>query len=96
MKNLLIKNIPPMTANITTLALNLLISERLEQRNIFAGKIIAVLDEQSIAENESVLKDNFLLALHKCIEDPNSEIRNVFYQHAQYFTQKNSSLSPAA
>ena len=78
-----------MTTNITTLALNLLISERLDQRNNFANQIVAQLEENGIdSENEKAMKVDFLMVIEQCIENPNSEARDIFYQLALYFTKK--------
>ncbi len=90
-----------MTTNITTLALNLLISERLDQRNNFANQIVQLLEENGIdSENERAMKVDFLMVIEQCIENPNSEARDIFYQLALYFTQKGSgaqdNFSPAA
>lgn len=90
-----------MTTNITTLALNLLISERADQRNIFADKIVSILEESAIdSDNDKAMKIDFLLVIEKCVENPNTELRDVFYQLAMYFTQKGNGkqteFSPAA
>jgi hypothetical protein len=78
-----------MTTNITTLALNLLISERLDQRNNFANQIVTQLEENGIdSENEKAMKVDFLMVIEQCIENPNSEARDIFYQLALYFTNK--------
>ena len=78
-----------MTTNITTLALNLLISERIEYRNIFADRILESLHQgNSDLENEKVLRNNFIEVLTKCIDNPNCEERNAFFQLAQYYTEK--------
>ncbi len=78
-----------MTTNITTLALNLLISERINHRSIFADRIIGLLrecNEDSIKELE--LKTNFISIINKCVEDPGCEVRDLFYQLSQYYNQK--------
>jgi len=78
-----------MTNNITTLAINLLISERKNHRNHFADRITELLPESNnLFEVEKILKSNFLTTLANCVEDPNCETRNVFYQLAQFFNQK--------
>ncbi len=90
-----------MTTNITTLALNLLISERLDQRNNFANQIVQLLEENGIdSDNERAMKVDFLMVIEQCIENPNNEARDIFYQLALYFTQKSKGIqdnfSPAA
>jgi hypothetical protein len=88
-----------MTTNITTLALNLLISERVDQRNIFADQIVKLLEENNNdSDNEKAMKIDFLMVIEECIANPNSDARDIFYQLALYFTQKNrqSDFSPAA
>lgn len=89
-----------MTTNITTLALNLLISERIDQRIFFAGKIAVILHENFIAsEEDKLLKDDFMLTIEKCIDNPNGEFKNRFYQLAEYFSIKISGaaiVAPAA
>jgi hypothetical protein len=85
-----------MTTNITTLAINLLISERIDQRNALADRIIELLDNDDNSGNEKHIRDNFLLSLEICIQNPNSEIRDAFYRDAEYFAKKNLQLSPAA
>ena len=53
-----------MNTNITTLALNLLISERVNHRIIFGDKIIEILQENiEYFENEKENKDLFLKAI---------------------------------
>jgi hypothetical protein len=78
-----------MTTNITTLALNILISERRNHRLIFATRITELLPEgNDVSEKEKVLKSNFLSIIAKCVEDPNCEVRDIFYQLSQYYNQK--------
>jgi hypothetical protein len=78
-----------MTTNITTLALNLLISERENHRNIFAQRIVDLLqDSNDISSKEQELKTNFLTILEKCVADPNCEVRDLFYKLSQYYNQK--------
>ncbi|WP_309642402.1 hypothetical protein [Flavobacterium sp.] len=74
-----------MTTSITTLALNLLVSERIGQRYIFADKIIALVQE---TQDDSENKKDFLNVITLCIEDPSSEARNTFVQLAQYYAEK--------
>jgi hypothetical protein len=78
-----------MNTNITTLALNLLISERVNHRIIFGNKIIEIL-QQNIEdiENEKENKDIFLKSIKNCIKNPNCESRISFFEHAKYFNQK--------
>jgi len=78
-----------MTTNITTLSINLLISERKNHRNLFAERIMELLPESSsLMEVEKILKSNFLTTMAICVENPNGEARNVFYQLAQFFERK--------
>lgn len=72
-----------MTTSITTLALNLLVSERIGQRYIFADKII-----QLIHDTKDGNKKDFLNVIHMCIEDPSSEARNTFFKLAEYYSEK--------
>ncbi len=72
-----------MTTSITTLALNLLVSERINQRYIFADKIIEL-----IQDSKDDHKRDFLNVIHLCIEDPSSEARTTFFQLAEYYTEK--------
>ena len=89
-----------MTNNITTLALNLLISERLSHRNFLATKIIELLNgihEHSSKAQET--KEAFITLLHQCIANPTCQFRDLFYRYAEYYTKKiatQKSLSTAA
>ena len=74
-----------MTTNINTLALNLLVSERIGQRYIFADKIIALVQE---TQDDSENKKDFLNVITMCIENPSSEARRTFVQLAQYYAEK--------
>jgi hypothetical protein len=76
----------PMNQSITTLALNLLISERLNHRIVFAGKIIETL-QQSVQglENEEEKLNNFVAVISKCTQEPNCEERELFFELAQYY-----------
>ena len=89
-----------MTTNITTLALNLLISERADQRIMLADKIAALLPElNDNSESDKAMKKVFLSAIGQCKINPNCEVRDAFFQLAQYFTEKmnaNAKLSSAA
>ncbi len=78
-----------MNQSITTLALNLLISERLNHRIVFAGKIIEIL-RQSIQdlENEEERLNNFMGTISKCTQEPNCQERELFYELAQYYNSR--------
>jgi hypothetical protein len=78
-----------MNQSITTLALNLLISERLNHRIVFAGKIIEIL-HQSIQDldNEEARLNNFMAVISKCTQEPNSIERDMFYDLATYYNSK--------
>ena len=89
-----------MTTNITTLALNLLIAERLSHRNFIATKIIALLNDlNECSDNELEVQRNFISLLHQCIANPTCQYRDLFYEYAEYYNKKiadRKSLSPAA
>lgn len=74
--------------NITTLALNLLISERRQHRSVFAEKIIELLPQSNDSQKEQELRNNFLLIVAQCVENPNSDVRDLFYQIAEYYKLK--------
>ncbi|MBS7787258.1 hypothetical protein KIH23_08100 [Flavobacterium sp. CYK-55] len=75
-----------MTANMTTLALNLLISERRNHRLVFAGKIIELLQQNSPnSEDEKNRKEDFVSVIGKCIQNPNCDDRGLFFEYAQYY-----------
>jgi hypothetical protein len=80
------KKVTPMNQTLTTLALNLLISERLNHRIVFAGKIIEIL-HQSIRDldKEEARLNNFMSVISKCTQEPSCEERDCFYDHAKYF-----------
>ena len=75
-----------MNQSITTLALNLLISERLNHRIVFAGKIIEILHHsiQDLDKEEARL-NNFMAAISKCTQEPSCQERDLFYDLAQYY-----------
>ncbi len=78
-----------MTTNITTLAINLLISERLGHRNMLADKIIEIVQHQNDETKvEKDLKNNFLMVIGKCVENPSCDSRDVFYQLAKFYNEK--------
>ncbi len=75
-----------MTANITTLALNLLISERRNHRLVFAGKIIELLQQnRPHTEDDKMRKEDFVSVIGKCIQNPNCDDRGLFFEYAQYY-----------
>lgn len=83
-----------MNPSITTLALNLLISERKSQRIHFSGRILdAVQFSGSIFKNLPELMDNLVLTMKACIENPNCEARDDFYKFAKFCDEKISSDS---
>ena len=78
-----------MTTNITTLAINLLISERANHRGALAEKIVELV--QPIADNsekEKELKNNFYTVIAKCVENPSRESADLFYKMAQFYNEK--------
>lgn len=89
-----------MTPNITTLALNLLISERESQRILFSGRILEALQSSgSVFKSAPELMDNFVSAMKACIEKPHGGSRDEFYKLAAYCDERIASqpnLSSAA
>jgi len=89
-----------MTTNITTLALNLLISERISHRNFLATQIINQLERlDDCARKDIETKQAFIAVLHQCIANPTCQYRDLFYKYAEYYTQKSvgqESISTAA
>lgn len=89
-----------MATNITTLALNLLISERASHRKSFASKIIDLTSKISHdSDKDKEVLNSFLAALNMCVENPGCELRDLFYQFAQFYNKKisaKSNLSAAA
>jgi len=89
-----------MSTNITTLALNLLISERLSHRNFIATKItdlISCVNHDS--EKDRLTKDAFISVLRQCISNPTCHYRDLFFQYAEYYNKKlvsQESMTPAA
>jgi len=86
-ENISLNNKPtPMNQSITNLALNLLISERLNHRIVFAGKIIEIL-HQSIQDldKEEVRLNNFMAVISQCTQEPACQERDLFYDLAQYY-----------
>ncbi len=78
-----------MNQSITTLALNLLISERLNHRIVFAGKIIEILHSGlPNMDNEEANLNKFMSVISKCTQEPTSEEREVFFTLAQYYNSK--------
>ena len=69
-----------MTPNITTLALNLLISERKSQRLHFSEKILNSKPLKAVLKKSPDLKINLVIALEACIENPSCEERKIFYK----------------
>lgn len=83
-----------MNTSITTLALNLLISERKSQRIFFSGRILdAVQFSGGTFKNLPELMGNFVSAMKACIENPNCEARDDFYKFAEFCDEKISSGS---
>jgi hypothetical protein len=89
-----------MNQSITTLALNLLVSERLNHRIVFAGKIIEILQSSvSNIDHEESRLNNFMSAISKCTQEPNCAEREIFFEMAQYYNSKifgQSNLSAVA
>jgi len=78
-----------MTANFTTLALNLLISERPNHRSFFASKIVDLLDSvKDNSEKERQIKIDFIAVIYQCTQDPTSKFRDVFYHYSEYYNAK--------
>jgi hypothetical protein len=75
-----------MTTNIATLALNLLVAERENHRQIFAEKIRNLVEPISgKSGKEKLLKNNFLTILPMCVEKPDCEYRDLFFEIAQHY-----------
>jgi hypothetical protein len=89
-----------MTTNITTLALNLLISERLSHRNFLATKIVELLNTlNDYSGKGQQTKEAFISLLHQCIANPTCQFRDLFYRYSEYYTKRlngQKSMSPAA
>ena len=86
-----------MITNITTLALNLLIAERASHRKIFADKIKKLVEPiNDVSGKEKLLKNNFLSIMAKCVENPNCEYRDLFYEIAQHYNQMINGVETAA
>lgn len=78
-----------MTTNITTVAINLLIAGRLGFRETLADRIMVLLqqcEDNTFMEKE--LKNTFLMLMNKCVENPNCNSRDDFYQLAEFYNQK--------
>jgi len=78
-----------MNQSITTLALNLLVSERLNHRIVFAGKIVEILHQsiQDMEQEESRL-NHFLSSIAKCTQEPSCQEREIFFELAQYYNSR--------
>ena len=86
-----------MTTNIATMALNLLVAERENHRQLFADKIQQiVLHIDDSSGKEKLLKNNFLNILSKCVEDPNCEYRDLFFEIAQHYNLLSNGTAVAA
>jgi len=86
-----------MTANIATMALNLLVAERENHRQLFADKIKELITPiDSTSGKEKLLKNNFLSILPKCVENPNCEYRDLFFEIAQHYHMVVNGRSVAA
>lgn len=86
-----------MTTNFTLLALNLLISERIEHRRSFANQMSELLRQNTDGAAQD--KSNFLTAIAQCVENPKSEAREELYKFAMHYSQKanaQANLSTAA
>jgi len=78
-----------MKRSITTLALNLLISERQAYRKSLADSITDVLKQRpEVFENDLERRNTFLSLMDECVADPTCEARKVFYQMAHYYNQQ--------
>jgi hypothetical protein len=88
-----------MSTNITTLALNLLIAERLSHRNFLATKIIDQVNGLNEYSEEDLERQRaFTAVLYQCIANPTCQHRDEFYQYAEHYGKKieSRSLSSAA
>lgn len=87
-----------MTPNITTLALNLLISERKSQRLLFSERILNCESLTDIFKSSPELKSNLIFAMAACAENPDGEAREELYRLAAFCDERLSAshLSSAA
>ncbi len=86
-----------MNQSITTLALNILVSERLNHRIVFAGKIIEILHQniQDMDKEETRL-NQFLSSIAKCTQEPSCQERDIFFELAQYYNSRFFGISDLA
>ncbi len=91
-----------LTNNLTTLVLNLLISERLSHRLEIAGKITEILDTHA-DENwkiEEIIRRQFTSLLMSCTENPVSEqriaLRMIASIYKEFFVEPVAELAMAA
>ena len=76
-----------MTDSIPLLIISLLASKKVEERKSLGQTIsdrLLMLNDDS----DQILKSNFVALIAKCIEDPTTECRYVFYQIGGYFNDK--------
>lgn len=78
-----------MNTSMTTLALNLLISERLNHRSFFASKMTELLDSlHDNSDKDKQIKSDFIAVINQCVEDPTGKFNDVFYHYSQYYAEK--------
>ncbi|RZJ66739.1 MAG: hypothetical protein EOO50_08585 [Flavobacterium sp.] len=69
-----------------TLALNLMISERADQRKKFAEMIREEVDsEQNISSVAEIFKAKLFLHVDRCVENPNCSSRTVLFGLAEFW-----------
>jgi hypothetical protein len=86
-----------MTTSLSTLAINLLISERIGHRKILADKMVELLEKSNdTSAIEKHLKDSFLSVITKCVENPNCKSRDDFFQLAQFYNEKLNGIQPGS
>lgn len=87
-----------MTPNITTLVLNLLISERKSQRMLFSERILNCESLADIFKSSPELKSNLIFALAACTKNPDGKAREELYRLAAFCEERMAAahLSSAA
>ena len=71
---------------LTTLALNLIISERLAQRAQLAQNMKEIIEcEDELSPIAEVFKNRFLLHINRCVETPNCSSRLVLFGFADFW-----------
>lgn len=78
-----------MTTSITTLALSVLVSERVSQRSIFAAQIIERVKKiEHNSQKDVEIFNGLTLAIDQCVVDPSAAAREDLHKLAQWYDQK--------